>query len=215
MTEPFETNRIFPISGKSTLLLALLGLVPYTGVINVDGVHHSSLSRSALRRHCFITVPQDPFTMTSATLRFNLDPGCEASDEVIVDALHRVQVWQHLAGEKMDARTILNAQLSDLPILSTGHSQLLCLARSIVRKHIVCLAAAGARPILLLDEATASLDPETEPLVYDVIDEVFAGHTILVVAHKMGSPSGGLRRWANMFVHLRDGRLERVDYGDT
>ncbi len=190
-------------------MLALLCLAGYTGIIKVDGVDISRLSRSTIRQNCFISVPQDPFTSLSATLRWNIDPTLQASDDVIVEALKKVRVLPHLIRGRPDARSILDKSLSQLPVLSTGQSQLLCLARAIVRRQIICFGA-GPRPILLLDEATACLDPETEPMIYDVINEAFMGHTIIIVAHKMGALSGGLRSWADMFIHLQDGTVERV-----
>lgn len=224
----------FPFSGKSTILLTLLHLLDaQAGSIKVDGIDISHVPRSILRQQCFITVPQDPFVFINASLRSNLDPSEALDDKTIFDALEKTHLWQHFAahvrhqqnlslpqsdsGEEVLSKT-LNLQLSEFPALSTGQTQLLSLARAILRTQVqtgysdeVLITADTRRPkrILLLDEATSSLDPETDSSMQDVIRKQFTakGHTVIAISHRLGVPSpDSLER----VIWIRGGRIDKV-----
>ncbi|KAJ6439348.1 ABC multidrug transporter [Purpureocillium lavendulum] len=208
-------------SGKSTLLTALLRLTDYTGSITVDGRDISRIPKSVVRQRCFITVPQDPFMIPEATLAFNLDPSSLASEQVLHDALAKVGLWRHLSGEGDGSESNpLDRKLSSLPSLSAGGSQLLAMARAMVQKH--CARAGAffvdredvhtAKPILLLDEATSSLDPTTEATIYNLIESEFvdAGHTVIMVSHRLSSLSGRMRDGKDIVALLEQGRLTKV-----
>jgi ATP-binding cassette, subfamily C (CFTR/MRP), member 1 len=80
-------------SGKSTFVLSLLRLFdPRSGSITVDGTNISKIARSVVRQKCFISVPQDPFLLPDATLRFNMDPNEHYQDEEITAALEKTRL---------------------------------------------------------------------------------------------------------------------------
>ncbi|XP_020735225.2 ATP-binding cassette sub-family C member 11 isoform X1 [Odocoileus virginianus] len=160
-------------SGKSSLGVALFRLVePAGGRILIDGVDICSLGLEDLRSK-FSVIPQDP-VLLSGTIRFNLDPFDRCTDEQIWDALER---------------TFLNKMISKLPQglqaevlengsnFSVGERQLLCIARALLR----------SAKIILIDEATASLDLETDILIQHTIRESFRGCTVLIIAHRVAT----------------------------
>ncbi|KAK1251558.1 hypothetical protein MKX07_007037 [Trichoderma sp. CBMAI-0711] len=206
-------------SGKSTIVAALLRLIDSTGVLKVDGQDLLRTPRSVVRQKCFITITQEPFLIPQATLRFNLDPHSVVSDQVLEEALQKVAIWPLLSSKSSDtaAADVLNSELSALPALSAGQSQLLAVARAIVRKH--ALAAESdypgddvPRPILLLDEATSSLDSETEDFIYGVLDREFVreGYTAVIVAHRLAVVLGRWRPERDRVAWVEDGRVPKV-----
>ncbi len=129
-------------SGKSTMLLAILGMIDVTaGHVAVDGVPTSQLAPAALRQR-FEVISQDYFSC-ARTVREELDPDAEFSDEEIYDALRECGLW-----DKIGAVTGLTGLRDELN-LSNGESQLLCLAGVMLRSK----RQPGV--ILLLDEATS------------------------------------------------------------
>ncbi|KAE8381911.1 putative multidrug resistance protein [Aspergillus bertholletiae] len=126
-------------------------------------------SREEIRER-LVCIPQDPFIL-SGTIRSNTDPLGAATDEEVISALQRIGIWSTL-----ESRGGLDAVLLDHP-LSQGQQQLFCLARAILRK--------SGSNILILDEATSSVDNDTDAVMQKVITEVFAGYTIISVAHRL------------------------------
>lgn len=232
-------------SGKSSLLLALLRLLDATdGRITIDGVDITRISRAALRERAFVTVAQEAFFLPLASLRLNLDPEEKAPASVIVSALQRTGLWGHFcAGGTMAAvssddevdsnltaaarddstkgdatEVILATPLSSLPVLSTGQSQLLALARALVQRHVLCNPAAyvdhqPAKPIILLDEVTSSLDPKTEGQIYGIIQNEFVdrGHTVVMVTHKLAALRSRLREGKDAVIWMAEGRIEIIE----
>lgn len=148
--------------------MALLRLVsPSTGSILVDGIDISAIRPEVLRRR-LIAVPQDTFTM-KGTIRSNLDPFGENSDTDIISIAKELHVWTALENRGGLEATLLNQPLSQ------GEQQLLCLARAMLRKS----------KVLIFDEATSSLDGETNRLVQNVVNEKFADCTVICVAHRV------------------------------
>ncbi|CAG9817571.1 unnamed protein product [Phaedon cochleariae] len=153
-------------AGKSSIISTLFRLYDFEGDVTIDDVPTKSLDLQYLRRHISI-IPQDPI-MFSGTIRTNVDPSNEFTDEEIWKTLHKVQ---------LDSITpSLSTDVSDTDF-STGQRQLLCIARAIIRRNA----------IVVLDEATANMDPETEKLAQRTVDANFADRTLLVIAHRLES----------------------------
>ncbi|KAK0391974.1 hypothetical protein NLU13_1472 [Sarocladium strictum] len=162
-------------SGKTSLLLALLRLLDTpTGSIHIDDIDLNSLPRKAIRPH-LITLPQDPVTLPG-TVRTNLDPAGsfnrQAGDEALVRALRETFLWD----EVIQSRGGLDASLAEMG-LSHGQQQLFALARAILHKD--------QSRVVLLDEATSSVDYKTDKLLRQVIRRELSSHTILAVAHRL------------------------------
>ncbi|KAI3399955.1 hypothetical protein diail_5111 [Diaporthe ilicicola] len=228
-------------SGKSSLLLTLLRLLDTTeGSITVDGVKLSSLPRSLVRERAFVTVAQEAFFLPQASLRFNLDPEHRAAPSVITAALERIGLWDVFAGAGPDTREeavlaedegdgkghVLDKPFSSLPVLSAGQTQLLALARALVRRSVLCDPAAGlytdldrsgSRPIVLLDEVTSSLDPVTEGRLLDIVREDFVdqGHTVVIVTHKLDAVRDRMREGRDVVVWMGQGQVERVQVAEV
>ncbi|GAB1207658.1 hypothetical protein APSETT445_006383 [Aspergillus pseudonomiae] len=163
-------------SGKTSLLLALLRMVEVLeGQILVEGrvavAAGAFAAQEADEFRCRLNVvPQDPLLLKGASVRFNLDLYSEAqSEEELVGALRRVGLW-----ELVHAQGGLDTVVDTLP-LSAGQQQLFCFARAIVRRRNCS--------ILVLDEATSSLDSEAAALVQSIIDSEFRECTFLAVMH--------------------------------
>ncbi|KAF8857368.1 putative multidrug resistance protein [Acephala macrosclerotiorum] len=164
-------------SGKSTLLSVLLRLVDMTaGTITIDNLDLSLLPREAIRSR-ITAIPQDPFIL-AGSVRLNADPTSASTDEDIITALTKVNLWPLLS-----SRGGLDADMSANP-LSQGQQQIFCLARAMLRSGNATGDEGGNR-ILLLDEATSNVDAETDKLMQKLIREEFGKYTILTVAHRL------------------------------
>lgn len=160
--------------------------------------------------------------MHHATLRFNVDETLVVPDAVVIDSLRKVHIWHHLSshveGGEEQCRALLDKNLSALPVLSVGQTQLLSLARAIIKKWTLSSSAtedgrlSGTKPVLLLDEATSSLDPVTEGIIHDVIETEFSdqGHTIIMVTHRPSMLAGRMRESRDFFVVMSNGCIDEV-----
>ena len=155
-------------SGKSSLFLVLLRLLdPLEGSICIDGVSLEEIEREKVRSALNV-LPQDPVILPGS-LRFNMDPSATSSDESIRAGLRRVGLW-----DTISRRGGLDAGIGALR-LSHGHLQLLAFARAMLHQG----------KIVVMDEATSSLDQTNEAMVSQLIQEEFAHKTVIAVAHRL------------------------------
>lgn len=160
--------------GKSTLMAALMRLVELDGgSILVGGVDISRLGLDRLRSSIAV-IPQDP-VLFSGSVRTNLDPFMEHSDNKLIEALKRVGLWvteQFSCIRSLDENVLQNGEN-----FSVGQRQLLVIARAL-------LHGAG---VVICDEATAAIDAEADARIQRVLRTDFAEATTLTVAHRLNT----------------------------
>ncbi|CAJ1950985.1 unnamed protein product [Sphenostylis stenocarpa] len=158
-------------SGKSTLISALFRLVePARGDILIDGINICSMGLKDLRMKLSI-IPQEP-TLFKGSIRTNLDPLGLYSDDDIWKALEKCQLKETVS----HLPNLLDSLVSDEgENWSVGQRQLICLGRVLLKRN----------RILVLDEATASIDSATDAILQRIIREEFAECTVITVAHRV------------------------------
>ena len=162
-----------------------------TGHILIDGIDISQLSLDDLRSHISV-IPQIP-VLFCGTLRYNIDPFQQYSDEECLKALEAVQL-RHLVTTHPEGLCRPIAESGGN--LSAGESQLICVARAILKKS----------KILLIDEATANVDYATDKLIQLVITDKFRDRTVLTIAHRFDTILKNDR-----IVILQNGEVDKVD----
>ncbi|PIA25638.1 hypothetical protein AQUCO_11000044v1 [Aquilegia coerulea] len=159
--------------GKSTLIQTLFRIVePAAGQILIDGLNISTIGLHDLRSRLSI-IPQDP-TMFEGTVRSNLDPLEEHTDEQIWEALNKCQLGDEVRKKegKLDSLVTENGEN-----WSMGQRQLVCLGRVLLRRS----------QVLVLDEATASVDTATDNLIQQTLRQHFSDSTVITIAHRITS----------------------------
>ena len=160
-------------AGKSTMMIALFRITELCGgSIEIDGVDLGKLGLEDVRRALCI-IPQDP-VLFSASIRFNLDPFNEFSDEEIWSVVDQVEL-KHVV-ENMP-RQLEDDVYEGGANFSVGERQLICIARALLKKP----------KILIMDEATASLDNETDAFLQSMIRKQFSTCTTLTIAHRLNT----------------------------
>ena len=167
-------------SGKSSLTLSLFRIVEaLQGKIIIDGENISEIPLKKLRRAISI-VPQEPFLL-EGTLKTNLDPLNLYTEQEINEVLNNVKLYEMLEHDNVNGKNVLkgiNTEIKEYGNnLSFGCRQLLCVARAILRKS----------KIIILDEATSSVDQKTEDIITSAVDTMFKDSTVITIAHRINT----------------------------
>ena len=183
-------------SGKTTLV----NLVPRfyainEGSIEVDGKDIRNLKLKSLRRLMGIVTQES--VLFNDTIRTNIAYGLDkVTEKDIIEASHSANAWEFI--EKMEKG--LDTHIGEKGVrLSGGQKQRLSIARAILKNP----------PILILDEATSSLDTESERLVQEAIDKLLQSRTVLVIAHRLSTIKN-----ATKIVVLNKSRIESIGSHD-
>lgn len=184
-------------AGKSTIAQLVLGFYPVThGSVQVDRKTFKGKELKALRQNTAI-VPQEVI-LFGGTIRENIaygKPG--ASDQELREAAEKAHAWEFIKGFPEGMDTIVGERGIKL---SGGQRQRIAIARAILKDPA----------ILILDEATSSLDAESERLVQDALEELMKGRTTLIIAHRLST----IRNVDRIFV-LENGRIKEEGSFDT
>lgn len=159
--------------GKTTLINLLMRFYdPLKGQILIDGVNTQSMDREYLRG-LYGMVLQDSW-LFSGTIKENIAYGREVAEEEIVEAAQSAHAHKFIMQLKDGYDTLVS---EDGGNLSQGQKQLLCIARIMLMKP----------PMLILDEATSSIDTRTEKQIQDAFDTMMQGRTTFIVAHRLST----------------------------
>jgi ABC-type multidrug transport system fused ATPase/permease subunit len=179
-------------SGKSSLIVTLFRVVePYAGTILLDGLNILDLGLEDVRSR-IAAIPQDP-VLFSGSIRSNLDPYDKHNDAELWDALGHVAL-KEVVGSMAEGLSSRVTEGGDN--FSVGQRQLLCVARALLRQPRVLVA----------DEATASVDSETDALIQRTIRREFKSCTVLTIAHRLNTVLDSTR-----VLVMEDGLVKEYD----
>uniref|UniRef100_A0A9J2Q188 Uncharacterized protein n=1 Tax=Ascaris lumbricoides TaxID=6252 RepID=A0A9J2Q188_ASCLU len=179
-------------AGKSSLLRALFRLTEPEGSVLIDGLDTKKVVLQELRKRLSI-IPQDP-VLFIGSLRRNLDPFAEFSDDDLWSALEQVELKTAVSDLSSGLETHMQEGGANF---SVGQRQLICLARALLRNA----------KIIVIDEATANVDPETDALIQRTIKARFVSSTVLTIAHRLNTIMDSDR-----VMVLENGRLIEFDH---
>ena len=179
-------------AGKSSLTLGLFRLVEAAGgKILIDNKDTSLMGLHDLRKQITI-IPQDP-VIFSGSIRKNLDPFDDYTDDQVWKSLQQSHLSTYISGKEEGLEHAITEGGENL---SVGQRQLLCLARALLKKT----------KILVLDEATAAVDLETDDLIQETIATEFSDCTIFTIAHRLNT----IMNYDKIIV-LDNGRISEFD----
>ncbi|KFY89738.1 hypothetical protein V500_05527 [Pseudogymnoascus sp. VKM F-4518 (FW-2643)] len=181
-------------SGKSSFIALLLHMLEVNkGTVSIDGVDLSTIPRKVLRNRLTV-IPQEPIFL-KGTIRQNIDPlNLAQNGSAVEEALEKVGLWSIVA----DAGG-LDVPMEAEDLLSHGQRQLFCLARAMLRPS----------KVILIDEATASVDLQTDKLMQKIISDHFTDYTVIAVAHRLET----IRNFDRVVV-FENGRAVEYDEPD-
>ncbi|OMJ92976.1 hypothetical protein SteCoe_4199 [Stentor coeruleus] len=157
-------------SGKSSILQVLFRLVnPESGSVYIDGQDYMKAGLHQLRSQMSV-IPQT-LALFIGSVKYNLDPLCQHTDEEILLVLKEVELLDYVEGHEKGIDSLVLKEIN----FSAGQKQLLCLARAVLRKN----------KIVMMDEATSNVDNETDRIVQEVIKKKFDQCTMLIIAHRL------------------------------
>ncbi|XP_044042035.1 ATP-binding cassette sub-family C member 9 isoform X5 [Siniperca chuatsi] len=183
-------------SGKSSLSLAFFNMVDiFEGKIVIDGFDICKLPLQTLRSRLSIIL-QDP-VLFSGSIRFNLDPERTCTDDRLWEALEIAQLKNMVKALPGGLDAIVTEGGENF---SVGQRQLFCLARAFVRKS----------SILIMDEATASIDMATENILQKVVMTAFADRTVVTIAHRVHTILT-----ADLVIVMKRGNILEYDKPET
>ena len=179
-------------SGKSTIALSIFRILEATkGKIFIDGIDISSLGLKKLRESITI-IPQDS-TLINGTLRYNIDPINAYTDKEIIDVIKKIGFYETINRNNDGLYQNISEGGSNL---SVGEKQLICITRGILRKT----------KIFVLDEATASIDMNTEKIIQKALNEILKDSTMIIIAHRIKTVEN-----ADKILCLNNGEVMEFD----
>ena len=182
--------------GKSTLALCLFRLIePHSGKIYIDDVDITSIGLKKLREN--LTIITQESTILDGSLRYNFDPKGEHTDREIYKVLRKIGFEEFVKKQPLHLSHVISENGSNLSI---GEKQLICITRAILRKS----------KIVILDEATASIDFKHEETVQKAIDELLKNSTLISIAHRIKTVLN-----SDKILVLEKGEIKEYDNPDV
>jgi ATP-binding cassette subfamily B protein len=176
-------------SGKSTLINLVIGLLrPTSGLITIDGINSQELDLRSVRKYISV-VPQES-VLFEGTIAENIAYGLgDVTLQEIEESLRDANAWGFVSQLDNGIQTVVGERGARL---SGGQRQRIAIARALIRNP----------KVLILDEATAALDSESERLIQDALSKLMASRTSFVVAHRLSTV-----KEADVILVLEDGQI--------